>query len=281
MTAHQPRASSDLPTRIAIGLVMIAAASLMIYFGGVTIVGGWIFRITVGLVAAFMLIEWSDLHRVPRAWAYAGGALLVPLLIVASELFYPAGEKGEVLAAGSFIPVWYALAAIAGLGLALALATRRPIMLTGVLYVGVPAFALMVLEWVWFGLTFWAMIVTWATDIFAYFTGRQIGGPKLAPRISPNKTWSGLIGGIAAAGLFGWAAAWFFDLGMPFLAIGAILAIVAQAGDLYESWVKRRAGVKDSGTILPGHGGLLDRLDGLLPVLVVTLALLMAGFWAG
>jgi phosphatidate cytidylyltransferase len=161
------------------------------------------------------------------------------------------------------------------------LATRRLTALGGFLYVAIPAFALIVLDWAWFGLVFWAMIVTWSTDIFAYFAGRSIGGPKLAPRVSPSKTWSGLLGGAIGAALFGWLAARWFELGEPFLYLGAPMALLAQAGDLYESWLKRRAGVKDSGTILPGHGGVLDRLDGFLPVVVVTLGLLMAGMWTG
>ncbi len=96
-----------------------------------------------------------------------------------------------------------------------------------------------------------------ATDIGAYFAGRLIGGPKLVPRLSPNKTWAGLVGGMVAAALI--SIFWNF----PAL-IAAFLAIVAQAGDVFESSLKRRAGVKDAGSILPGHGGLLDRLDGLL-----------------
>ena len=147
----------------------------------------------------------------------------------------------------------------------------------GFLYVGHTAFALMVLEWGTERVVLWVMIVTWSTDIFAYFAGRSFGGPKLAPGISPNKTWSGLIGGMAGAAVLGWIIARLLGLGAPFLLLGAPMALLAQAGDLFESWIKRRAGVKDSGSILPGHGGLLDRLDGLLPLLVVTTILLMAG----
>src|SRR4029079_1254506 len=168
---------------------------------------------------------------------------------------------------------------IAIAGALLGLAARRAAIGWGFVYIAVPSFALLVLSWTYSGLVFWAMAVTWATDIFAYFAGRAIGGPKLAPRISPNKTWAGLAGGWFRAGLAVWGIAWLFDLGFPFQWIGAPMAVVAQAGDLYESWVKRRAGVKDSGTLLPGHGGVLDRLAGLLPVAVATLLLLVAGLW--
>ncbi|MGZ8347617.1 MAG: phosphatidate cytidylyltransferase, partial [Allosphingosinicella sp.] len=119
------------------------------------------------------------------------------------------------------------------------------------------------------------------TDTGAYFVGRTIGGPKIAPAISPSKTWAGLAGGMVGAALFGGLAAWWFQLEPLFLWLGGPMGLIAQAGDLYESWVKRRAGVKDSGTILPGHGGVLDRLDGLLAVALATCLLLMAGLWTG
>jgi phosphatidate cytidylyltransferase len=119
-------------------------------------------------------------------------------------------------------------------------------------------------------LLIWAFIVIWSTDIGAYFAGRCLGKRKLAPSISPNKTVEGLYGGIAAALLCGGAWVLATGLGMPLLLLAPILAIAAQAGDLFESGMKRRAGVKDSGSWLPGHGGVLDRLDGLVPVAVLT-----------
>jgi len=123
----------------------------------------------------------------------------------------------------------------------------------------------------------WVFIVTWATDIGAYFAGRRFGMRKLAPTISPNKTVEGLYGGIAAATLFG--AGWVYatHLGLALLALAPVFAIAAQAGDLFESGMKRRAGVKDSGQWLPGHGGALDRLDGLVPVAVLTAAAQLMG----
>jgi phosphatidate cytidylyltransferase len=273
--------NSDLPTRFIVGVVAIAIASAIVYAGGVSTVGAWLFRIMVAAAAGLMLIEWSDMHRVGRRWAYVGAALLALFLLGAGEWLYPVTEIDEEIGAASFTPSWQAFAAALVPAALLGLATRRLAMAWGFLYLAIPAFAALVLEWVWFGLTFWVMIVTWATDIFAYFAGRALGGPKLAPPISPNKTWAGLLGGIVGAGLFGWLAADFFQLGLPFLWLGAPMAVLAQAGDLYESWVKRKAGVKDSGRLLPGHGGLLDRLDGLLPVLAATLLLLMAGTWSG
>ena len=126
-----------------------------------------------------------------------------------------------------------------------------------------------------FDLLIWVFLVVWSTDIGAYFAGRAIGGPKLAPAISPNKTIAGLIGGVVAAALIAGAWASAVDLPRALLWLAPPLAVAAQAGDLFESGLKRRAGVKDSGTWLPGHGGLLDRLDGLVPVAVLTAVLMV------
>ena len=146
---------------------------------------------------------------------------------------------------------------------------------SGFLYALIPALALL---WIrerdahGLELLIWVFIVTWSTDIGAYFAGRRFGRRKLAPAISPGKTVEGLYGGIAAATLLGGAWALATGPGVALLALAPVLAVAAQAGDLFESGMKRRAGVKDSGTWLPGHGGVLDRLDGLVPVAVLTVA---------
>jgi phosphatidate cytidylyltransferase len=148
----------------------------------------------------------------------------------------------------------------------------------GFLYAVLPALALLwIRERAGINLLLWAFIVTWSTDIGAYFAGRRFGRRKLAPAISPGKTVEGLYGGIAAAALLG--AAWVFatHLGKPLLALAPIFALAAQGGDLFESALKRRAGVKDSGSLLPGHGGMLDRLDGLVPVAVLTASAQLLG----
>ena len=126
-------------------------------------------------------------------------------------------------------------------------------------------------------LLLWTLLVTWSTDIGAYFAGRRFGRRKLAPAISPGKTIEGLYGGIAAATLIGGAWVLANGLGMPLLLLAPIFAVAAQGGDLFESGMKRRAGVKDSGAWLPGHGGVLDRLDGLVPVAVLTAAAELVG----
>jgi phosphatidate cytidylyltransferase len=126
-------------------------------------------------------------------------------------------------------------------------------------------------------LLLWVFIVTWATDIGAYFVGGSIGRRRLAPSISPGKTVEGLYGGVAAATLLGGAWALFVGLRPTLYVLAPLFALVAQGGDLFESWMKRRAGVKDSGNWLPGHGGLLDRLDGLVPVAVLTALAQLSG----
>jgi phosphatidate cytidylyltransferase len=150
--------------------------------------------------------------------------------------------------------------------------------LSGFFYALLPALALLwIRERAGLNLLIWVFIVTWSTDIGAYFAGRSFGRRKLAPSISPNKTVEGLYGGMAAATLFGGAWALAAGLDKPLLAFPPLFAIAAQMGDLFESWMKRRAGVKDSGNWLPGHGGVLDRLDGLVPVAVLTAAAQLLG----
>ncbi len=148
----------------------------------------------------------------------------------------------------------------------------------GLFYVSIPCASLIWLRSVDFidtlnagiYLVLYVILIVVATDIGAYFAGRQIGGPKLAPVISPNKTWAGLGGGVMAAGIVGGLALFFVPYPVSIIGsvvLGMVMAVLAQAGDLFESWMKRNAGVKDSGTLIPGHGGLLDRIDGLIPTL--------------
>lgn len=155
-------------------------------------------------------------------------------------------------------------------------------LLAGLAYVGFATFSLFLLQK---DMLVLAVAIVVFTDTGAYFAGRTIGGPKIAPTISPSKTWAGLLGGMVAAGLMLAVVAWFglrngslvpnpgsgpVQTILTGLAIGAALAVVAQAGDFLESWLKRRAGVKDSSNLIPGHGGVLDRIDGLLSVAVVV-----------
>ncbi|MBA4164955.1 MAG: phosphatidate cytidylyltransferase [Erythrobacter sp.] len=158
-------------------------------------------------------------------------------------------------------------------------ATERPAprtvgVISGTAYIGLAVAALVSLP---AEVVIGVLAVVIATDTGAYFSGRTIGGPKIAPAISPSKTWAGLAGGMLFAGLV--AAGFFISnageaayspmLAIAFL-IGALLAIVAQAGDFLESWMKRKAGMKDSSSFIPGHGGVFDRVDGLLPVAAIS-----------
>jgi phosphatidate cytidylyltransferase len=129
-----------------------------------------------------------------------------------------------------------------------------------------------------FALALWTMAIVWATDIGAFFVGRAVGRAKLAPSISPNKSWAGLWGGVACAILVGYMIANETGLTTNLAIVAGPLAMLAQAGDLFESWLKRRAGVKDSGRLIPGHGGVLDRVDGLVPVASLMGGLVLIGW---
>jgi phosphatidate cytidylyltransferase len=167
------------------------------------------------------------------------------------------------------------------LGSKLPLSLRTALLLFGLLYVGLAAWSLVALP-VAVVLGVFAVVI--ATDVGAYFTGRAIGGPKIAPRISPSKTWAGLAGGAGLAALTTFAFLAYnlgveslSPVGLLALATGAILAVIAQCGDFFESWLKRRSGKKDSSSLIPGHGGVFDRVDGLIPVAIVS-AMLWFGF---
>ena len=169
-------------------------------------------------------------------------------------------------------------------GLTNDVSSRAVWLVFGLFYVGLACFTLLVFSAQFFGMTPAIMLIAGVigTDVGAYFAGRTFGGPKIAPRISPSKTWSGLLGGMAGAGLTMVAIQaiiyWSREGGIGhddiyltygwqrLLLTGVVLAAVAQSGDFFESWMKRRAGVKDSGTLIPGHGGLFDRTDGLIAV---------------
>lgn len=155
----------------------------------------------------------------------------------------------------------------------------KPVLLSmAVSYLGSAMLALMHLR-AFGGYTLTAMLcaVVWLTDTGAYFAGRILKGARLAPDISPSKTWAGFVGGLVAAGLMGLFCAWLFGAARPVIVVLVALglALAAHCGDLFESWVKRKAGVKDSGDIIPGHGGLLDRVDGL----IMAILLFSAALW--
>jgi phosphatidate cytidylyltransferase len=256
VTPVPPRRNADLGTRAVVGAVLIAVAAAALWFGG------FAFWLLVTLAALAMIHEWGGLHGADAGQRkLAQYALMVPLAMLSP------------LAAG---PGFLALGLILAAFFFLAIVTRSPALGAGAIYIGLPVLALLYVREHESGLllSFWAMALVWACDIGAYFAGRAIGGPKLMPQVSPNKTWAGLIGGVVAATGF---ALLLTHWGLPLMLALAtpLLAVLAQAGDLYESHLKRRAGVKDSGTLLPGHGGVLDRLDGLVPVAPVAALLVV------
>jgi len=214
------------------------------------------------------------------------GASAVVMLAVASFALWQGGVVLKVFVALVGLGVFAEYAALA-VKIATDPARVVAAMVTGAFYIGWAALALSVMPPV---LLVGVLGLVICTDTGAYFTGRALGGPKIAPAISPSKTWSGLAGGMLAAAIWTSLYALFFGylltgmsatgpsvaeamrtthLGTAAL-IGAGLAVAAQAGDFYESWLKRRAGVKDSGRLIPGHGGLFDRVDGLLPVAIIA-----------
>ena len=232
----------------------------------------WLALLTAA-AAVVMAWEWGRLCRGGR-FGQTGIVLVgvVLIAVAAAALASPALAFGSALL-GACIVFW------AGV-------KKRDIephwTAFGVLWVALPSICLLWLAGD--GLTgratlLWVLAVVWATDIGAYASGRALGGPRLAPFWSPQKTWAGLAGGIVCAALTGWATAAVLGISpaLPLMLLSAGLAIVEQFGDLAESAAKRRFGVKDTSGLIPGHGGLLDRLDGLLAVIPVVALLTLIG----
>jgi phosphatidate cytidylyltransferase len=243
----------DLRQRVISASILGPLALLCLWFGGTA----YVLMIAIGAVG--MALEWirmcGDRPAAPAAIAVAAGIVLAMAACVDADPLL-----------GIAI-----LAAAAAASYGLARAAKRPgLIALGAPYVGLAAIALL-----WLrddpvagraDLLFLVLVV-WASDIGAYLVGRWIGGPRLAPRISPGKTWSGAAGGLLGGCLCGLLVAHLFvPSSVPWrvVAVAAVLGVTAQAGDLLESQIKRHFGVKDSGRTIPGHGGLLDRLDGLL-----------------
>ncbi len=262
-TAHPVAEFSGFGLRFVFALGLGALALAAVHFGH-----PW-FTLMVGVGVALMAREWPEL-----CLAGAGARpLWRPRPPAAAVAFVAAVLAAFVLAAAAAY-VWAALAAAAGAALAFVLSSARPgidrlLFALGVPYIAVPAAALLYLarDPDFGALTvYWLFAVVWATDIGGYVVGRAVGGPRLAPRISPGKTWAGGVGGTIAAALAATAFAPLAGFGEPVrLAVaGIVVSLVAQAGDLAESAAKRHFDVKDSGSIIPGHGGLFDRVDGLI-----------------
>lgn len=262
---------SDLGKRIGSAVVLAPLALTCLWFGK----GAWAALIAVG--AAGCAAEWLGMNKA-RAWAW-------PTLLL------PAGMAVIALAAHFSGVTAACLLAIALTACAWALfgADRRALWLAGgFIYLAPAAIALVRLRHLatvgrWD--MFYLVLIIWASDIGAYLVGRLVGGPKLAPAISPGKTWSGAAGGVLAAALVGLGVAALVSARLPVLhcvLVSIAVGLASQIGDLLESGFKRHFGVKDSGRSIPGHGGLLDRLDGMLiaaPVAAVIAFLIGEGVW--
>jgi len=253
----------DLGLRIASGaaLALIVLAALW--------AGVLPFAIVVGIVGVLVAWEWG---RIVRSAAGVDAILIIQATAVVVSV---------LLAAWSLAGLGFILVLVAAIISALlAFGERGHMAAIGALYAGLPAVSL-----VWFHhgaagflAVLFLLLAVWATDTGAYFAGRLIGGPKLMPRISPNKTWSGLAGGVIAGSLVGLVLALVRpELPMAYMMVaGALLGVVSQAGDLLESALKREYGVKDASTLIPGHGGFMDRIDGLAAAVVAAAIFAMA-----
>ena len=272
--------TSELRQRVVSAAVLATAVVLLAYGGGLP------FRMLTVIVGVSVLQEWCAMTGCLRPFGFAQGVTVVAMIVVAVAVLAGAYSLAILLTLAFFL-VAYAVSFVR-----LRERPRPPEvrhwswLSLGFLYAAAFMIAFATLRGdTAFGLAACAFLlaVVWATDIFAYFVGKSVGGPKLAPRVSPNKTWSGFLGGVAFAVLAGGLVVLAYSVqGLvegfwwSFVPIAIVLSIVSQCGDLFESWVKRRSGAKDSGRIIPGHGGIIDRIDGLGAAAVAAVALLVA-----
>jgi phosphatidate cytidylyltransferase len=231
--------------------------------------GGWWFAALMLIAGWLMSFEWSRM---------SGGGIDIGLVIygitLAALVFFTETFRTQE----AFLALGCGLVAM---GAAAVLAKRRIVWaLAGLVYIGIPVLALVWLRLLpSYGFTFvlWVLCVVWAADSAAFFTGSALGGPKLAPTVSPNKTWSGAVGGLVGASLVGLGFGLYVGVPIPTAMVAsAFVGLWAELGDLQESWIKRRLNIKDTSNLIPGHGGVLDRLDSLMfaaPVVCLMIVL--------
>lgn len=234
---------------------------------------------TALVAIAIAVLTWEWVHLCGLRTRVLPG-MAVPVAVLASGVLAVAGHPraGLVALLVGWALTWWAAAQMRGPNRA-----GQPAgwLAAGVLYIGVAGIALIELRhdnYAGRANVLFLFMVVWASDIGAYMAGRAFGGPKLAPAVSPNKTWSGALGGLASAVLVGMAVAAVMAPGgaSRAAAVAAMLGVMAQSGDLLESWIKRRFDVKDTSSLIPGHGGLLDRLDGVIAAAPVAALLAFA-----
>lgn len=244
--------------RSELGLRVISALVLIAVTLTVTIRGGLPFEIFCAVGVALIIAEYAAMAH-GRVRAFANVPLFFSLAVCLATYFLW-GAAASLLA----IVVMTLALAIAGF-----FTGRRWNDATGLVYASVPFLAIVLLRGearTGLDAVLFLFACVWGADTLAYFTGRALGGPKLAPAISPNKTWSGFVGGLIGAVVAGLAVLGFagYALSAPLVGLALLLAVASVAGDLFESALKRKYGKKDSGRTIPGHGGVLDRADGLL-----------------
>lgn len=221
--------------------------------------GGYWFSALAILIGLLIFYEWTTITKIAATDRFGASFGWIALAFVAFDGVLHSAVIGLLLLCG-----------FSAVALALSLIRKRSVWLAGgIFYAGLSLLSLNFLRNGFpdgLAAIIFIFAVVWATDILAYFVGRAIGGPKLAPRISPGKTWSGAIGGTVSGVVAGLLAVHFVGEPITFVTalFCAILSIASQIGDLFESWIKRRFGVKDSSHLIPGHGGVMDRVDGLV-----------------
>jgi len=262
---------SNLGVRVASATVLVPAVLGAVWFADDV---RWLFLVMVAVAVALLAIEWGAMTA-PNAPVRVSTALTVAIL-VAAFLTY----QGHAPLA------WVSLAvgAVASALVARGVAERPTNAAFGVIYLAIPIICLVWLRGMPEGRQWTVLLfaVAWAADIAAFAVGSALKGPKLWPRVSPKKTWSGFIGGLIAASAAGVAMARYSDIVLSLQAgalIGFVGGLATMAGDLWESMLKRRFGVKDSGDLIPGHGGLLDRVDGLMFAVVVLAGARLINHW--
>lgn len=245
--------SSELRLRIMSAFVLAAVILAATWYGGL------VFRIISGALGLLVFFEWTKITKLADVNPAGNGWGWFALAVIAGNVMFGDPTLDVPLLVGFFLTALI-FSPLRGPNLWL---------VGGILYAGLTAISLASIrgsDMTGLGAMIFIFAIVWATDILAYFVGRAIGGKKLAPSISPGKTWSGAIGGTIFGVLAGVIATYSFfgsvTLGLTIIAL--VLSIVSQIGDLFESFIKRKFGVKDSSHLIPGHGGFMDRVDGLV-----------------
>ncbi len=256
LPASNSSSGSTLRSRVLSALVL-APLALAAIFAGFPY-----FDCLIAIASMIMAAEWRRLCG-GRIVDVIGGVMIAGILTGIASVSLISGSILALILIAVAVGV-VALAAFLGEDRSIAIACGLGVLCLGAF--GISLSWIRMLDPAGLEIVIWLVLAVWLTDICAYFAGRAIGGPKLAPRISPNKTWAGLLGGVMAAALWSviWGSSMQVDSVATMASVGAGTAIMAQLGDLGVSLLKRRFGVKDTGSLIPGHGGVMDRMDGFI-----------------